>query len=203
MNLSICNIFYCTFGTASLWIFCQLLMVLVLWMAWTPNKPFIYRISEFRLELPYLAVCHSIWPFARSVTHERWIDWNCTVSWHHGSWQTCRISGTLGQDQDSICSIFKNIRTLGIFISENPGRSKARLQPSRWQEMRKMICDIRVDNFMFNPIYFPITWLILNLIFFTLSFNDCQNLQWRLGCVWFLGMEKAVQRHSKDWNYHY
>ena len=44
-------------------------------------------------------------------------------------------------------------------------RCYIRLQPSRWQEMRKMICDIWVDNFMFNPIYFSITWLILNLIF--------------------------------------
>ena len=25
--------------------------------------------------------------------------------------------------------------------------------------------------------------------FFTLSFNDCQNLQWQLGRVWFLGTE--------------
>ena len=38
-----------------------------------------------------------------------------------------------------------------------------RLQPSHWQEMRQMLCDIWVDNF--NPIYFLITWLILNLIF--------------------------------------
>jgi len=43
----------------------------------------------------------------------------------------------------------------------------------------------RVDNFMFNPIYSPITCLILNLIFLTISFDNCQNLQWWLGLVWF------------------
>ena len=46
---------------------------------------------------------------------------------------------------------------------------------------------------MFDPKpYFPTT-----------SFDDWQNLQWRLGLVWFLRIESAVQRHSEDRNYHY
>jgi hypothetical protein len=55
---------------------------------------------------------------------------------------------------------------------------------------------IWVDNF--NLIYSPITCLNLNL-----SYNDCQNLQWRLGLVWFLRMESAVwhQETGNDYSH--
>ena len=40
---------------------------------------------------------------------------------------------------------------------------------------------------MFNMIYYyPITCFIPNLSFLTISFGNCQNLQWWLGDVWFL-----------------
>jgi hypothetical protein len=53
----------------------------------------------------------------------------------------------------------------GLMCAPRNNFRKVRLQPSRRQEMRKMRCDIRADNFMFNPIYSHITCLILNLIF--------------------------------------
>jgi hypothetical protein len=49
--------------------------------------------------------------------------------------------------------------------------------------MRKTLCDIQVDNFMFNIIYFPHHVIDPKPYFFTLSYNGCQNLQWWLGLV--------------------
>src|ERR1700720_226987 len=54
-------------------------------------------------------------------------------------------------------------------------------QSSIGNENNTMCYTIQIE---FHIIYCPITCSIPNLIFFTISFDDCQNLQWRLGLVW-------------------
>jgi hypothetical protein len=54
-----------------------------------------------------------------------------------------------------------------------------RLLPSHCEEMRKIQCFIRVP--LSNPI---ITCLSYKPYFFTIFFEDWQNLQWWLGLVW-------------------
>ena len=59
-----------------------------------------------------------------------------------------------------------------------------------------MRCDIRVDNFMFNPIYSPHHVFDPKPYFFTISFDDCQNLQWRLGLVWLWRQNRLMAQRQ-------
>jgi hypothetical protein len=67
-----------------------------------------------------------------------------------------------------------------MILSSTPATSTlARLLPSHQEEMRKMQCFIQVP--LSNPM---IMCLSYTPYFFTISFNDWQNLQWQLGLVW-------------------
>ena len=59
--------------------------------------------------------------------------------------------------------------------------------------MRKMRCDIRVDNFIIFPYH-----VILKPYFFTISFDDWQNLQWRLGLVWLWRQKQVCGAQNLD-----
>jgi len=71
----------------------------------------------------------------------------------------------------------KKLTTIDVLIGQTPTQS------SIGNEKNTMCYTSRV-GFYFNIIYCPITCSIPNLIFSLFPFDDCQNLQWRLGLVW-------------------
>ena len=64
-----------------------------------------------------------------------------------------------------------------------------------------MQCDIQVDNFMFNPIYSPITCLILNLIFSlfpSTTAKTCSGGLALFGCGVEIGSDGMAPNWSKQ-----
>src|ERR1700723_315340 len=72
----------------------------------------------------------------------------------------------------------KNTKSVWTFPFRQSSQTPT--QSSIGNENNTMCYTIQIE---FNIIYCPITCSIPNLIFFTISFDDCQNLQWRLGLV--------------------
>ena len=101
-----------------------------------------------------------------------------------------------GNDSDmwNPCEIHDKVKLIKRFIAvlEN---NQTPTQPSRGKREKHNVL-YRYMNFMFNLIM-PSRVSSYKPYFFTISFNDWQNLQWQLGSVWFL----RTEWHHQEWSY--